>query len=344
MSSSLKRRRSPRIPEERPIEIAGTSVEGVDFLSPSRTILLSRYGAKIHCEQALGVEQEITLYHPETGEACHAKVVGLYDRASGGYSYGVEFLDPDRDFWNIGFPAGLVEAGVRAKASAPAPTTPAAPPRPPELPRTESPRADSRGGSGPVAPVSEAPHAPSPASSARASVRKDYAARMKCPHGGEDQWVLLRGREESLRQIQSTAWDFPCPLHGLQRELPLEVRETLDWNPSEAEHSARQVEVQTRIKRQKESRSPQAVRVWVYGSDPNGNPFSQTAYSVDVSRSGARLEGVGFLTTPGLTVEVKRGWKKARFRVVWVGETGTTRAGQVGISCLEPDKNIWGIR
>ena len=54
---------------------------------------------------------------------------------------------------------------------------------------------------------------------------------MKCPHGGEDQWVLLRGREETSQQIQSTLWDFPCPIHGLQRELPLEVRETLDWSP-----------------------------------------------------------------------------------------------------------------
>ncbi len=342
-SSNLKRRRSPRIAEERPIEVAGTNVEGIDFLAPSHTISLSRYGAKIHCEQALGVEQEITIYHPETSEACHAKVVGLYDRASGGYSYGIEFLDPDRDFWNIGFPPGseLAEAGARAKASAPTRKKAAAPSRPPELARTESPKTESKREARPVAPVSpvsEEPPAPPP------SARKDYAVHMKCPHGGEDQWVLLRGRGESPEQIQSTAWDFPCPIHGLQREVPIEVRESQQWLPSEADQSASEVETRTRIKRQKESRSSQAVRVWVFGSDPNGNPFSQTAYSVDVSRSGARLEGVGFLTAPGLTVDVKRGWKKARFRVVWVGEVGTTCAGQVGIRCLEPEKNIWGIR
>ena len=323
MSANPKRRRSPRVAEERSIEVAGTNVEGIDFLAPSYTILLSRYGAKIHCEQALGIEQEITIYHPETGEDCHAKVVGLYDRLSGGYSYGVEFLDPDRDFWNFAFPPGseIAETRSAAKTSAPKTGKTASASKPPEPARTHSARA-----------------VPAPP-----SARKDYAVRMKCPHGGEDQWVLLRGREESSQQIQSTLWDFPCPIHGMQRELPIEVRETLDWSPPEAGRT-RQVEEQIRIKRQKESRSQQAVRVWVYGSDPQGNPYSQTAYSVDVSRNGARLEGVGFLTEPGMTIEIKRGWKKARFRVVWVGETGTNRSGQVGVLCLEPDKNIWGIR
>ena len=337
MSANPKRRRSPRVAEARSIEVAGTNVEGIDFLAPSYTILLSRYGAKIHCEQALGLDQEITIYHPETGEDCLAKVVGLYDRLSGGYSYGVEFLDPDRDFWNFAFPPGseITETSARAKAFTAKLDKAATPTRPAALPTTKSSKAKSAAES---KPRPQEPSVPAPP-----SVRRDYAVRMNCPHGGEDQWVLLRGREETSQQIQSTLWDFPCPIHGMQRELPLEVRETLDWSPPGADRT-HQVDEEIRIKRQKESRSQQAVRVWVYGSDPQGNPYSQTAYSVDVSRSGARLEGVGFLTAPGMTIEIKRGWKKARFRVVWVGEAGTNRAGQVGVLCLEPDKNIWGIR
>ena len=334
MSLNPKRRRSPRVAEERPIEVAGTNVDGIDFLAPSHTILLSRYGAKIRCEQALGIEQEITIYHPETGEDCLAKVVGLYDRLSGGYSYGIEFLDPDRDFWNFAFPSGseITETRSKAKPAAPQAGKAASEPKPPEPSRKLPSKTEVEAKS---PPLSDEPRAP--------SRRRDYAIRMKCPHGGEDQWVLLRGREESSQQIQSTLWDFPCPIHGMQRELPLEVRETLDWSPPDADRT-RQVEEEIRIKRQKESRSQQAVRVWVYGNDPQGNPYSQTAYSVDVSRSGARLEGVGFLTAPGMSIEIKRGWKKARFRVVWVGEPGTNRSGQVGVLCLEPDKNIWGIR
>jgi hypothetical protein len=336
MSPNLKRRRSTRIAEERPIQVAGTNVEGIDFLAPSHTILLSRYGAKILCEQALGLDQEITIYHPETGEDCLAKVVGLYDRLSGGYSYGIEFLDPDRDFWNFAFPSGDETTETRrARTSAP---------KAEEVPTASMPPEPS-----PTAPSAAEfqprfhPAFGEPPASAPLPVRKDYAVRMKCPHGGEDQWVLLRAREESPQQIQGTLWDFPCPIHGMQRELPMEVRETLDWSLQDPDRALR-VEEEIRIKRQKEARTQQAVRVWVYGTDPSGNPFSQTAYSVDVSRSGARLEGVGFLTAPGMTIEIKRGWKKARFRVVWVGGPGTSRAGQVGVLCLEPDKNIWGIR
>jgi hypothetical protein len=53
---------------------------------------------------------------------------------------------------------------------------------------------------------------------------------------------------------------------------------------------------------------------------------------------------VGFLTTAGQKIQVKCGRKKALFRVVWVGQPGSYQADQVGIRCLEPEKNIWGLR
>ncbi|MGH9784370.1 MAG: hypothetical protein ACRD88_09305 [Terriglobia bacterium] len=340
MPPKTGRRRSPRIAEERPIEVTGTTVDGVDFLAQSRTVLLSRYGAKIHLDQALALEQEISIYHPESKRECLAKVVGLYDRESGGYSYGIEFLDPKLDFWNLGFPVAAEPGAVETQAKTASVASPSGRKAPPPAAKAhpaaseERPRSVSR-------------------TSARTPAGNDYAVQMKCPHGGEEQWVLLRNREEALQQILNTAWDFPCPIHGLQRELPLQVREVQEWLQSEAERKGPEtfprggsppVEAQLRKQRQSETRSPQAVRVWVSGQDPHGNPFSQSAYSLDISRRGARLDGVGFLITPGMTVEVKRGWKKAQFRVVWVGEIGTHRAGQVGIRCLEPEKNIWGLR
>jgi hypothetical protein len=339
MAPKIGRRRSPRIAEERPIEVTGTTVDGVDFLSHSRTILLSRYGAKIHLDQPLALDQEISIYHPESKRECLAKVVGLYDQESGGYSYGVEFLDPKLDFWNLGFPAAAEPGAVQTEEPAAAVAAPsnatssATKPQPHPRVVEEVPRSAAR-------------HAAPPPGG------NDYAVQMKCPHGAEEQWVLLRSRTETLQEILNKPWDFPCPIHGLQRELPLQVREVQEWLQSEAERKnsetspragALPLEAQLR-KRQGESRSPQAVRVWVSGSDPNGNPFSQSAHSLDISRSGARLDGVGFVTEPGMILEVKRGWKKAKFRVVWVGEFGTERAGQVGIRCLEPDKNIWGLR
>ena len=339
MPPNSRRRRSPRIAEERRIEVSGTNVEGRDFLAPSRTVLLSRHGAKIYLDQALALEQEISIFHPESRRECLAKVVGLYDRESGGYSYGIEFSDPKLDFWNLALPMGAEPGAVQTQVEATSVAAPSSRNAPPPAAK-------------PRPKVSEELPRPAARPAVRPPAGNDYAVQMKCPHGGEEQWVLLRNREESSKQILNTPWDFPCPIHGLQRELPLQVREVQEWLQSEAERKdaetfprggAPPVEAQLR-KRQGETRSPQAVRVWVSGSDPNGNPFSQSAHSLDISRGGARLDGVGFLTEAGMLLEVKRGWKKAQFRVVWVGELGTNRAGQVGIRCIEPEKNIWGLR
>lgn len=93
-----------------------------------------------------------------------------------------------------------------------------------------------------------------------------------------------------------------------------------------------------------EPRVMKAFKVDVIGTDGNANRFSQTAYTVDISNNGARLSGVSELTRPGHVIEVKRRWHgKARYRVVWVGQIGLEHANQIGVCCLEPEKNIWGV-
>jgi hypothetical protein len=82
------------------------------------------------------------------------------------------------------------------------------------------------------------------------------------------------------------------------------------------------------------------LRVELHGLGPSG-PFQENAYTVNVSRSGARLTGSRYSQHPGDTVELRRGKDKARFQVVWVGEPGTPVHGQVGVRTLEPAKNIW---
>jgi len=39
---------------------------------------------------------------------------------------------------------------------------------------------------------------------------------------------------------------------------------------------------------------------------------------------------------------VRRLWRKARFRVVWIGQVGTTESNQVGV-VLQSEKNIWRV-
>jgi hypothetical protein len=268
-------------------------------------------------------------------------------------------------------------------------------------------------------------------------VPKDFVIRLRCPYGDEDRTVLLQDRNESLTQILETSWDFECPLHGVQRELPLSGSEkgritesrphrkepavtpdatkptprssprisiripvmAYGWSHDQISfhedtttllvnasggligltahvkvgdtifvvNKATQAELECRVayvgpefegklrvgfafKRQapsfwkieqREVRISKAMRVWVRGRDRRGQKFSQSAMAVDISKHGARLDGIGFLTWPGETIEVKRGWRAARFRVIWVGDR--EQAGQAGIYSLEPDKNIWGV-
>ena len=98
-------------------------------------------------------------------------------------------------------------------------------------------------------------------------------------------------------------------------------------------------------KTRRNARVPQALRVFVRGKDRNGNPFSQTSYTMDISDDGARLDNVAYLTYPGEVIEVKRRWHgKARFRVAWIGNIGTSESNQIGICTLDNGKLPWRVK
>jgi len=94
----------------------------------------------------------------------------------------------------------------------------------------------------------------------------------------------------------------------------------------------------------KKPRVSKSLRVVVKGKDSAGRSFKQSAFTVDLSQDGARLDGVGLLTSTGQTVEIRRLWRKANFRVVWVGQIGTAESNQVGLFALNQGKNIWNVK
>ncbi len=99
------RRRSSRIGVELPIQISGTDSNGRGFAVQTQTQLLSRHGAKISLQEGLVPDQEIIIHCPALKKDAEARVVALFRKESGGYVYGIEFLDPKADFWNVPFPA-----------------------------------------------------------------------------------------------------------------------------------------------------------------------------------------------------------------------------------------------
>jgi CheY-like chemotaxis protein len=82
-----------------------------------------------------------------------------------------------------------------------------------------------------------------------------------------------------------------------------------------------------------------AVRV----VQPRAGQRVQSAQTVDISNSGARLTGLTEPLHVGEILTLECGNRKAPFRVVWVGTPNTTSAGQAGLVCLTPDADVWKL-
>lgn len=90
-----------------------------------------------------------------------------------------------------------------------------------------------------------------------------------------------------------------------------------------------------------EPRKEVVVAVRIFGTDSSGRMFSDKASTVNVSRQGAALSGVQTQIKEDEIIGLSYGPNKVRFRVKWVGEAGTPKAGQIGLLNLSPEKPLW---
>jgi len=79
----------------------------------------------------------------------------------------------------------------------------------------------------------------------------------------------------------------------------------------------------------------------VAGIDVDGRPVLQKAATRNISRGGALLEGIEGRFKPEEIVSLTYKNNKARFRVSWIGEIGTDRAGQMAVQSVDATKCIW---
>lgn len=335
-------RRSGRLRRQLPIQVTGIDAMGRNFTDPAHTLVLSRHGAEILLKKDLVPEQEISISLPGSSQDGDARVVGLFSTRPEGLAYGIEFLLQEGNFWGVAFPAGPASSESRGENDNPTRVESA---KPTQIPTKES---ESKANSKKV----------------KIATSKNYAIRLKCLHhqastadnrwegGDEDQWLILQDRQETLQQVLETSWDFTCPLHGAQREYPLEAKQVHSdvkirfaepFSKALTTKYGNQGTEKSKHKSRREHRWQKSLRVWVLGLDLNGNQFLQSSRTIDISRNGARLDGIGWLTLPGTTIEVRHHWRKALFRVVWAGMHGTPQANQIGIVCLQPGANFWNI-
>lgn len=93
------------------------------------------------------------------------------------------------------------------------------------------------------------------------------------------------------------------------------------------------------IRRERRVTVPISVRLW--GLDCEGKVFSQNVKTLDIATNGARLFGVTASLERGFIVGLQCGNMRARFMVMWVGEKGSSREGQVGLRAAQ--NGIWSV-
>jgi PilZ domain len=93
--------------------------------------------------------------------------------------------------------------------------------------------------------------------------------------------------------------------------------------------------------RRSQPRMQAEFQVRIFGTDGDGHVFSEKVPTVNISRNGAAVAGVrpelGLDDIVGLTC----GNNRVHFRVKWVGEPGTSKAGSVGVLNIAPEKPMW---
>lgn len=85
------------------------------------------------------------------------------------------------------------------------------------------------------------------------------------------------------------------------------------------------------------------VPVQVWGMNASGSPFFQQAHTVDVGSLGACLEGLAHPVVAGEVLGLEYRECKARFRVVWAGQSGTPDGGKIEVIPLDKGQDFWGL-
>ncbi len=91
----------------------------------------------------------------------------------------------------------------------------------------------------------------------------------------------------------------------------------------------------------RDSRIEVALPVLLAGTEVSGHPLDQEVMTINISRRGALLKGVGGTLRLGDQVSLARLHKKEQFLLAWVGGKGTTEEGQIGVSAVDPNTSFW---
>jgi hypothetical protein len=93
--------------------------------------------------------------------------------------------------------------------------------------------------------------------------------------------------------------------------------------------------------RRSQPRKPIEVPVRIFGTDSQGQVFSEKVNTVSVSRLGAELVGVRSQLALDEIVGLTYASNRVHFRVKWIGAPGSAQAGHIGLLNIAPEKPLW---
>ena len=170
---------------------------------------------------------------------------------------------------------------------------------------------------------------------------RNYAVTLKCPHGDADELLILRNREETLDQILIAMWHFECPVHGVQREIPVGVREIGTALSPVAQPKRVTARMPKAFRRSK--RMSLRIPVVVYGQNRNVGAFREETSTNLVSAHGG-LIALTARVGVGETVLVvnKATQEEQECRVTYVHSLEGPKK-KVGFALLRSSPNFWGL-
>jgi len=93
--------------------------------------------------------------------------------------------------------------------------------------------------------------------------------------------------------------------------------------------------------RRREPRTDVDIVLTVWGVDTRGDRFLQEARAREISLSGALLSGLDSELRSGDVIGILYAGKKARYRVVWVRQSGTSHKVQAVVHRFTTDECPW---
>jgi methyl-accepting chemotaxis protein len=98
---------------------------------------------------------------------------------------------------------------------------------------------------------------------------------------------------------------------------------------------------QFKIERRDEPRMQVLLPVKLSGTDIDGHHLEHQLNTINISRKGALLTGVRCSFQVGTVVILSRLNRREEYLISWVGGENTAKAGQIGVSAIDPNSSFW---